>query len=668
MDKVFTGTNTGRPAALDSARVGGVILMLTAPFLLAPERFPRLVVVAAAIALLIPFAMRWTNSGRLSRYSPINLWVAALLFVFLPLALFLSPALWTITWPHATTLIWSIALFFTILNWAGMPASPHEQWARMRIPRRVYLALGGLVAVGGLIGMRNVEKLFSLPQTGFLAGWLGIEGTLPTNEIAGVLTLFIPVAAALLLGKLLAGQRRASIWLVPLIAVMLLTLLLTQSRTGLLSTLVSLGIVVALSGLVNRKWLLIGAATAVMGLMALVVFGLMDRVIFAGANSWASVVGPRLGIWQQAIAGIRDHSLWGMGFGLFGRTSGLLYPLTDIAEAPVVEDAHNLYLQAFLDFGLAGGLVFILLLVVALVTLIRLIRSGSLEELGRFWTIGLLAALIAHLMYSLTDAVAPGTPGGVALWFLLGLAMAETVDWPLDTDHEFKPAIWFGGLLIGAIMLSIWFWFALPVNRAGQMTARSLLNASSNAAETAPLVERLAGTRCRAFWFEGLLHHAAGDQFARTAAWSDLLDCTDGYTRYMAVAAAEDAELARRAIVANPGNAPAYFWLAGALPHDAPEEAIALYRQGLILAPGDGLQWQRLADLTAASDPAAAEDAYYQSCVHGDPGANGCWRAGELAEARGDVEQAVRYYRLSNYSEARARADRLEVELSSTSD
>jgi hypothetical protein len=88
----------------------------------------------------------------------------------------------------------------------------------------------------------------------------------------------------------------------------------------------------------------------------------------------------------------------------------------------------------------------------------------------------------------------------------------------------------------------------------------------------------------------------------------------------------------------------------------------------LILAPGDGLQWQRLADLTAASDPAAAEDAYYQSCVHGDPGANGCWRAGELAEARGDVEQAVRYYRLSNYSEARARADRLEVELSSTSD
>jgi oligosaccharide repeat unit polymerase len=666
MDKVFTRTNTGRLAGLDATRAGGVILAITGPFLLVPEWFPRIVVLIALVALLVPFAIRLAHSGRLTRYSPVNLFVAALLFVFLPLALFLSPALWAITWPYTTTLVWSIALFFTILNWTGPSPTHFGTWEQMRIPRRAFLLFGGLVAVAGLVGMRNVEKMFSLPQSDLWAGWLGIEGNLATNEIAGVLTLFIPVAAALLLGKIRAGQRRASLWLITLLVIMLITMVLTQSRTGLLSTLVGVGLVVALSGLVNRKWIVIGAGTGALGIVALIVTGRLDRIIFAGANSWTSVVGPRLGIWQQAIDGIRDHSLWGMGFGLFGRTAGLLYPLTEISLAPVLEDAHNLYFQTILDFGLAGGLVFIILLAITLGTLIRLLRSKSQEGLSRFWTIGLLAALIAHLLYSLTDAVSLGTPGGVALWFLLGLAMAETADRPLNTAQEFRPLIWFSGLLVAGIVLSIWFWFALPINRAGQITARSLLDSSSNDSEIAPMVERLAGTRCPAYWFEGLLHNAAGNQIARTSAWADLLPCTDRYIGYMAAAAAGDTLLARQAIAINPGDASAYFWLAGALTHEAPDEAIALYTQGLSLAPDDGFQWQRLADLLATSDPAAAEQAYYQSCVHGDPGANGCWRAGGLAEARGEVEQAIVYYRLSNFSEARSRADRLEAQLTPT--
>ncbi|MFO7663999.1 MAG: O-antigen ligase family protein [Chloroflexota bacterium] len=666
MDKVFTRTNTGRLTALDSARLGGVILIITAPFLLVADWFPRLVVLAALVTLLLPFAIRLAYSGRLTRYSPVNLFVAALLFVFLPLALFLSPALWAITWPHTTTIVWSIALFFTILNWAGPSPTAFDAWEQMRIPRQAYLLLGGLVAVAGLVGMRDVEKLFSLPQVNLVAEWLGVEGNLATNEIAGVLTLFIPVTLALLLGKIRAGQRRASLWLVPLIVIMSITMILTQSRTGLISTLLGVGLVVALSGLVNRKWLVVGAGAGALGIVALTITGRLDRIVFAGANSWTSVVGPRLGIWQQAIDGIRDHSTWGMGFGLFGRTAGLLYPLTEIGQAPVLEDAHNLYLQAFLDFGLAGGLTFILLLTVTLVVLIRLLSSKSQKGLARFWTIGLLAALIAHLLYSLTDAVSPGTPGGVVLWFLLGLAMAETADRPLNTAQEFRPLIWFSGLIVAGIVLSIWFWLALPINRAGQITAHTLLDSSSNVSEIAPMVERLAGRHCPAFWFEGLLHHAAGNQAARTSAWADLLPCTDRYTSYMAKAAPGDTMLARKAIAVNPGDAPAYFWLAGALTHEAPDEAIALYRQGLSLAPDDGFQWQRLADLLATSDPAAAEQAYYQSCLHGDPGANGCWRAGGLAEARGEVKQAIVYYRLSNFPEARSRADRLEAQLPPT--
>ena len=58
-----------------------------------------------------------------------------------------------------------------------------------------------------------------------------------------------------------------------------------------------------------------------------------------------------------------------------------------------------------------------------------------------------------------------------------------------------------------------------------------------------------------------------------------------------------------------------------------------------------------------------ALDAFLQACRHGDPGANGCARAAAIAAERGDLEAAIRYYRLSNWSEAEARARELEQRL-----
>ncbi len=91
-----------------------------------------------------------------------------------------------------------------------------------------------------------------------------------------------------------------------------------------------------------------------------------------------------------------------------------------------------------------------------------------------------------------------------------------------------------------------------------------------------------------------------------------------------------------------------------------PDEGAALYRRGLRLSPGDGAAWLALADLLRYSDPAAAEEAYLQACRHGDPGANGCLRAGTLAEARGDTATAIEYYRLSNWEGAQEKAAALE--------
>jgi tetratricopeptide (TPR) repeat protein len=108
------------------------------------------------------------------------------------------------------------------------------------------------------------------------------------------------------------------------------------------------------------------------------------------------------------------------------------------------------------------------------------------------------------------------------------------------------------------------------------------------------------------------------------------------------------------------------FLLASAISQEEPERAIQLYQDGLQRKPTDGIRWRELGDLLYEKDPQAAIEAYLQSCHRGDPGSNGCYRAGRTAEELGDLEAAIRYYRLSQWSRALERADELEKQLLTT--
>lgn len=667
MDEPYVNTEQKRAIWFSPLAVDVAVLVLTAPCLLAAGRLPRSLSLLSLAALAVPFVVRRARGGAITRLTVLNVPVAVLAFIFLPIAMFVSPSPWAITWPRVAGLAWSMALFLVVANWPATRRSTRRgrHHTRLNLPTKVFLLLGGAIAVAAPLLMRSVDKLFYLPETGWLAARLGWARGLPTNEVAGVLTLFVPFACALACGALWTGRRRLLLALTPLALALVLALVLAQSRTGLTASAVGVLLALVVGARPSWKWLLVGLCGVALALVVVIVSPLRDWFIFAGANSWQSVIGPRLGIWGQALDGMRDHPIWGMGLGTFGVLARLLYPLVAPASSSVIEDAHNLYFQTALDLGALGALLLILMLLIAGGAALALAQTRPTRSLSRLWAAGLFGALVAHALYSLTDAVALGTPGGAALWFVFGLIMGATA--PLTAyERVGNPLRRWAPVAVAAgalVLLGVMLWAALPVNRAGQLAARALLAPQAAGADSLATTGALAAARCRAGWYEGLIADAAGDGAARSAAWRALLGCAADYTGYMAVLAPDDEALARAALEAQPDNPAAYFWLAEILAPDAPVEAIALFREGLSYAPADGWRWLALARLLDGRDDAAALDAYLQACRNGDPGANGCAHAATIVEAQGDLETAIRYYRLSNWDEAQRRADELESEL-----
>lgn len=205
---------------------------------------------------------------------------------------------------------------------------------------------------------------------------------------------------------------------------------------------------------------------------------------------------------------------------------------------------------------------------------------------------------------------------------------------------------------------------AWALNRAAVATARGLLAADAPLAAA----ERLLGSSllegdCQALWLQGLAAHRQGEVRARDAAWGQWLACPGARVEFVEAILGDDFRWAERSVRLASRDAEGWFWLARLRAGADPEEAIALYRQGFARNPFDALRWRELGDLLAGQDPEAAIQAYLNSCYYGDPGSNGCYRAGKTAERLGDYVRAAQYYRLSRNEGIRQLASEMEKRL-----
>lgn len=430
----------GVPAGLVPARrVASYLLEWTglaaaAPFLLFPTVRP-----AGTFAALGGLVVLWAATTVLREeawpLTPFN--VALLLFVPMVGVGILVSTLPELTLPKATGLILGVAAFRAIAA-ARQPAFFH-------VALVAFFLLGLATLLVGVLGLSWVQKipawkailahlpkgLVRLPETQ--------EGAVHPNELAGALTLYLPMPLSAILCWRPAWKRIPGLFLALAgLATCAGALLLTQSRSGWLGGAAGL-IAVTLLWLLRspKRWMrLLGAALPFLALGALA-FALwrvgtaplreaFDAALGEQLETPAGTISleGRVELWSRALYAIQDFPFTGCGLGTFRRVVHILYPLFLVAPDTDIAHAHNVFLQAALDLGLPGLIAYLALLAVAASAAWW---AGGAGMPFRWAALGLLAGLIGFHIYGLTDTVALGAKPGLAFWLALGI-LASLLD------------------------------------------------------------------------------------------------------------------------------------------------------------------------------------------------------------------------------------------------
>ncbi len=239
---------------------------------------------------------------------------------------------------------------------------------------------------------------------------------------------------------LLELRRIAALWAAVAVAAMVFAIVLTASRTGLVSVLL-----LALWGLADRRLL---RATRALLLAAPLVYAAswwgMARWAAASAHSFGGaarlaetdISGSRFGIWANTLSLIQQQPWAGVGFGEFN----FAWTLTPFPGRPVAffDHTHNLPLQLAVELGLPLAAVVMGLLLWALW------RSAA----AAWWR------------------QAPAASGGLhaaqrcAVMLVLMIGLHSLLEYPLWYAYFLLPAAWAWG-------------FALPPRQTATQPARS---------------------------------------------------------------------------------------------------------------------------------------------------------------------------------------------------
>jgi O-antigen ligase len=391
-------------------------LLVIAPFLSFPYRFPRATVAVLAVFLVEASRRLWSRPGA-AGHTPADL----LLAIVLGAAILGTVVSYDLTGsvPKLASLTLGVLAFRSI----------HRHCQSVQ---RVFVGVGlmsvlgaGAIAIGALSAFGGIETILPSPT---VPRQLGAQTAVHPNGLAGLTLLLGPGWLVLFSSRTLwrwAAGRTALMIPVPFVTRLLVgaavllavaALALSGSRSGVLGFLFSLGVVVAIRfacGGASRTFKLAAAAVSV--LMLAVPVGV---VVLTGARFTVDLE-TRFEIWERALMMIQAFPLTGVGLNAFTALLPATAPLQQVSPALDIAHAHNVYQQTALDIGLPGFAAYLGVMALAAAMCVAVVQRGELP--ARDLALALFANVVAVHLFGVTDAIALGTKVGAFLWMNLGL-------------------------------------------------------------------------------------------------------------------------------------------------------------------------------------------------------------------------------------------------------
>jgi O-antigen ligase len=306
----------------------------------------------------------------------------------------------------------AVQAFRTLADWRGFV------WFVM--------IFGFVVSVFGILQHLTFnEKLYWFREMHY--GGIPFGPYVNRNHFAGFAELFIPMA----LVPLMLGKVRRERWLiVGLFAVVSIgSLFLAASRGGIVSLAVEVALVVMWMSLrrMGPKQLLGGAAVLIAALVMVSWLGVKEvtqrftslKAMEASSGKRASM---RRGSWRIFL----DHPWMGTGLGTL---QTVFPPYETLYDGRIVNHAHNDYLEALAETGIAGGLCCALYLGLLLFHSSRQLLGGNASFAAVLKLSGLVAC-IGFLIHSLVDFNLH-LPANAQLFFLVA-TLATSAIVPVD--------------------------------------------------------------------------------------------------------------------------------------------------------------------------------------------------------------------------------------------
>jgi len=376
---------------------------------------------ALAMEMFVLFGLT-LGLGALLR-SPANLRVRLLDLV--PLALVLLAALASVA--RATSHSVALKESLKVLVYLGIFIVARALLSQPRMRYRALLALiigGTLVVVIGFFnavpGMPDIAgALLNIQRTAANLPQSVVARESATfrypNELASYLIIIIPVLTACAV-TIRDITERVGFLLLAFAAATLL--LLTYTRGA------QLGVAVALIALL---WALGGYRMGLVALVALVGGGLALAFIpgpmstrlvtvVTNSDSWQVL---RFAAWSWGLSIFIHHPLFGVGIGNISLQPGA--PLVSASQGLREVDAENLLLNVLAEMGVFGAVAVLISLIAGLRLAYRGLRSAG-TWIDRGWNAGALAALVAVLIFGVTDPVLVSGQVTGLLCAIVGLA------------------------------------------------------------------------------------------------------------------------------------------------------------------------------------------------------------------------------------------------------